>query len=108
MALPVWGEFPTFRVLEVGDQNLAESAHFPPSSGGEREREGRPGLIPSDFNLNFCGRRRHVQRRGAATATEAAHALKFTNIHLFGWKKKTQPRSQATRCWFSLGRVWVV
>lgn len=58
MALPVWGGFPTFWVLEVVDQNLAESTHFshPPiilrgKGRGEVVPEGRTGSIPSDFNL---------------------------------------------------------
>lgn len=43
-------------------------------------------------------------------AHPAAHMLKFTDIHRFGWKKK---RSQAMRCCFqraqrSCVRVWAV
>lgn len=40
MALPAWGGLPVFRVLEVVDQNLAESAPFFPCSQGGREGGG--------------------------------------------------------------------
>lgn len=45
MALPVWGGFPTLRVLEVVDQNLAESTHFshPPH---HLEGKGKGGGCP--------------------------------------------------------------
>lgn len=46
MALPAWGGLPGFRVLEVVDQNLAESAPFPPL-GGDREE----GLSQKDAQV---------------------------------------------------------
>lgn len=59
MALPAWGGLPGFRVLEVVDQNLAESApFFPLLSRGRGRRavvpEGRTGSIPSDLDLIFA------------------------------------------------------
>lgn len=65
MALPAWGGFPVFRVLEVVDQNLAESAPFSPPSEGTGKERGCPRRThrfnPFGFGFNLC-RRRHVQR----------------------------------------------
>lgn len=47
MALPAWGGLPVFRVLEVVDQNLAESAPFSPSRG---DRKGG-GLSQKDAQV---------------------------------------------------------
>lgn len=45
MALPVWGGFPTFQVLEVVDQNLTKSTHFP-HSPHHLEGKGKEGGCP--------------------------------------------------------------
>lgn len=47
MALPASGGFPVFRVLEVVDQNLAESTPFFPAF--QRESEG--GLSQKDAQV---------------------------------------------------------
>lgn len=65
MALPAWGGFPGFRVLEVVEQNLAGSTPFFPPLEGTGKEEGCPRgthrFNPFGFGFNLCGRR-HVQR----------------------------------------------
>lgn len=106
MALPAWGGFPVFRVLEVVDQNLAESAPFSPLWRGQGRSgvvpEGRTGSIPSDLDLIFaeggtCKDEVKLLHRGCP------QIYQYPSFSL-----ENPPCSQAPRGWFGLEWVWAV
>lgn len=105
MALPAWGGLPGLRVLEVFDQNLAESAPFPPL-GGDREGglvpEGRTGSIPSDLELIFAE---------GGTCKDEVKLLHRGCPHIYqdlSFSLENPPCSRAPRGCFGLERVWAV